>query len=135
MVILGSVVSLILAAPATSQAGRPRISEKQFRFVVLSKPYEPYRLYVEAKFRVCDDSAGGLRAIVRQQAAYPDQPPHASAGFAKILPAPSGCRRYRMLWRVTDQFFGIGWYVVNVRVRDSEGLLSNAVGRAWFTRD
>ena len=134
---VGLVLALVVAGsfvPFAEAAEAPRIVSKRFRFIVRS--YQPYRLFVEARFRVCDDSPGRLRAVVRQQKRISKSyPPLAAAGFAKSLPAPAACRAYRLEWRLASKFFGVGWYIVNLRVRDDEGFLSNAVGRAWFTSD
>jgi hypothetical protein len=130
------VVACLVAGAATASANvRPRITES----ILTQEGHGPggpsYYVTVTARLRVCDDAGGALTVLVREQLLI-GKLEEAERRFTRRLAlARPGCARYTVRWRVGDQFFGVGWYVVNLRLRDAGGLASKPVGQAWLTRD
>lgn len=94
--------------------------------------------------RVCHDEPGRLTFVVRERktinAIFRDGTRRTIEVAAKkrLLRSreteSAGCHRFRIAWRLDEEFYGVGWYIVNVRARDALRP-SGPEGEAWFTAD
>jgi hypothetical protein len=126
---------LLAGAAGGASNGRPRIAEHSFTQEGHRPPGRAYYVTVTARLRVCDDVRGALTVLVREQLLVGKFEEAERRFTRKLALARPGCAHHTLRWRVGDQFFGVGWYVVNVRLRDAGGLESKPIGQAWLTRD
>jgi hypothetical protein len=105
-----------------------------------------YWVSVHVRLRICDDIGGSANLrLTRDEEKYlpyrdrRGRRRRATFGRSRdvdylTLRGP-GCRTVDLSWRLADKFFGVGYYEVRLRLRDSDGGQSRIVTKRWFTRD
>lgn len=134
LAVLATALTLAHVSVGATEISRPRIASKSFELQG-SRPGPNYTVTVVAKLTVCDESAGPLTALVKERKFVGDDELGARSFTRTIWAAKGGCNRHVLRWRLGDEFFGVGWYTVNIRIRDNAGAVSKPAGRAWFTGD
>jgi hypothetical protein len=88
----------------------------------------------QVRFTACDDAHGPLIAEVRESKGVGEQL-LATARRVEVVKLTATCGSYSVKWRMAEKFFGVGSYVIALRVRDSHGAWSGARTHRSLTSD
>lgn len=106
----------------------PRISK--LRYWLSGK----YLVEAHATFTACDDLAASGRVTVHQRHWLTGRPLRVTHAHSVSL-SRAGCSRVTVDWYPARRLFGVGWHLIRLRFRDSEGGLSNVLSRRWYVVD
>jgi hypothetical protein len=93
-----------------------------------------YAVIERVQFKACDDARGTLVAELAESKSAGEQL-LAKSRRVKRVTLSGGCTTSLFTWKLAPKFFGVGNYVISLRVRDAHGAWSGARTHRSFTSD